>query len=563
MTKKLDQMIARFNDRLWNSASEERKRRRVHRDAYRMGRTGRPLTMSYLVSAIAERAALIDEIRTRTVANIFYGKQRIEAMAQELAYQDGRWQLVRSRPPKKKVEPEVKSRPEATSGDGPVLTFFKRLAAAFRPEKATDASEAEDDLPLEDDPPQRAPRRASEPKIAHVSFAPEVDADTRQLITRHNLRHEDQDAKALLYVGGIVTGVLVFLGSLVVDFAIMSEFWTRALANEFLEVPPDLIASVWSKSAQIIFSAFAIHFFLRAIGPFWRVYMLAIFALTVCMLLGFGVLVARSTMGGVAEQASTSQSVDETLAAMGLGGAGAQTSAAPPPAAKPATTSMPLKVPGKLGEWVGRTLNVSEENTIYLGTLSLMFLIVTSVGALCMRMAEHNFECWVASRRHVRRSHEFRRYDEAWADWYLSAATLQRVDDAEMRRTMLLDYMMGEVSAYYRGMVDRGTSHFLRLVNQFLRRVRGNEPVFPDDPPDGPEYYDLCVLAFEKWRDLNERVDLPERHLPPTDPSIAREQIGREGTEEDAGQRAPNVVHFNERLHPPVGEVTPTKDDRV
>ena len=70
------------------------------------------------------------------------------------------------------------------------------------------------------------------------------------------LQASAQNARQMpMHVMAILVGILIFAGALFVDYTIVSEFWTRALANEFLELPGSLADSVGFKSLQVLFAA--------------------------------------------------------------------------------------------------------------------------------------------------------------------------------------------------------------------------------------------------------------------------------------------------------------------
>ena len=89
----------------------------------------------------------------------------------------------------------------------------------------------------------------------------------------------------------VVLGLFVFITALYVDYNIISEFWTRALSNEFGEVPPQLANTVAAKSLQVLFATLAVHYLVSNIGHGGRVaYSLVIFLITAVMVIGIGLL---------------------------------------------------------------------------------------------------------------------------------------------------------------------------------------------------------------------------------------------------------------------------------
>ena len=88
-----------------------------------------------------------------------------------------------------------------------------------------------------------------------------------------------------------VLGVGVFIAALFVDYNIINEFWSRALSNEFGEVPPALATTVAAKSMQVLFGTLAVHYLISHIGHGGRVaYSLFIFAITAVMIVVLALL---------------------------------------------------------------------------------------------------------------------------------------------------------------------------------------------------------------------------------------------------------------------------------
>ena len=192
-----------------------------------------------------------------------------------------------------------------------------------------------------------------------------------------------------LYFLAAVLGGLVTLGALYVDYEIMNEFWTRVLADEFLEVPPNLANSVISKSAQVIFATAAFHFFLSRLNAFGRtIFIWAFFFLTFAMIAGFGLMNANISMPANPEDlAPTSDSgpvsIQDALDNLGLQ-TGLEAAGAKPPAA------------GGLSEleaWLRESRPL-----LWLIVPGLVFVVVTGIGALSLQLAETNLQNFVKSR---------------------------------------------------------------------------------------------------------------------------------------------------------------------
>lgn len=179
----------------------------------------------------------------------------------------------------------------------------------------------------------------------------------------------------------IVIGFSILATALLVDYSIIHEFWTRALSNEFGEVPRSLASSVFFKSAQVVFATLAFHLFLDTIGPAGRrVFIVFIFSLTFIMLLGIGIIIANrwlpagSQLFGIDLNQAVESSQD-MLASIGLGA----------PAADAVTG---VVASGPITEADVKTA----QTLLWMGSLSLIFIIVTGVGALCMRFGIHGFD---------------------------------------------------------------------------------------------------------------------------------------------------------------------------
>ncbi|MEQ1755986.1 MAG: hypothetical protein ABL973_17820 [Micropepsaceae bacterium] len=171
----------------------------------------------------------------------------------------------------------------------------------------------------------------------------------------------------------IFLGVGVFLAALFVDYNIIHEFWTRALSNEFGEVPAGLATTVAAKSMQVLFGTLAIHYLISHIGHGGRVaYSLFIFAITAVMIVGIGLLWANNSLPAGSQVFgfdvnSSAQSVDEFMKSLGV----------KPPRAAP----IPAEV---------KALK-KYEVIIWLFSLGVIFLVVASIGAMALHSAMRGF----------------------------------------------------------------------------------------------------------------------------------------------------------------------------
>lgn len=167
-------------------------------------------------------------------------------------------------------------------------------------------------------------------------------------------------------------GLIIVVGALLVDYRIIHEFWTRVAMDEVGKIAASLKLSVYFKSAQVVFATLAFHFMLETLNEKGRkLFIRMVFWLTAVMLVGIGVIVALkwlpagSALFGV-NLNSAAHSGRDILASLGLA------------------------APSAAGE--GSSLVKSIETGIWLASLSMIFIIVTSVGALSLQLAVHQFQ---------------------------------------------------------------------------------------------------------------------------------------------------------------------------
>jgi hypothetical protein len=208
-----------------------------------------------------------------------------------------------------------------------------------------------------------------------------------------------------LYVGAAGLALAIVLISMFVDYHIIREVWTRALANEFMMVPPALQASLMFKSLQVVFAVLIVHFMLKITGAYGRNVMIAAsFVLAILMISGLGYLVAYNNMAGgtaVAEQSQPQQndSIRQLFAADG--GLQSASIAAAPRVREADGVSLGLpKISEKslahAGKW------------FWLAFASVVFFIVTTVAALYMQTVENNVRNY-----HIAKDYRQRRKDFA------------------------------------------------------------------------------------------------------------------------------------------------------
>jgi drug/metabolite transporter (DMT)-like permease len=208
-----------------------------------------------------------------------------------------------------------------------------------------------------------------------------------------------------------------------VDYNIINgDVWTRALANEYMQVPDALKDSVIFKSLQVVFAVLAVHFMLKITGKFGRNALISIaFVLTIIMVGCLGYLVAYNNMDmGTSARLEHNDSAPDSAGAAGSGDSTidrllqtvGQSASAETPRARPAVvTASAASVPEvslplpKLSE---RSL-ANAQGWFWLAFASVIFFIVTAVCALYMQIAEHNVRNWLIARDYKTRRRE---YDE-------------------------------------------------------------------------------------------------------------------------------------------------------
>lgn len=222
------------------------------------------------------------------------------------------------------------------------------------------------------------------------------DEEEATIIARNLEKSRQVERYRPLYAIALFLSVAVVALSMFVDYHIIREVWTRALANEFMVVPPALQASVMFKSLQVIFAVLIVHFMLKITGEGGkRLMILTSFILAVMMIAGLGYIVAYNNMAGgtaTAREQITSVSPQQDNAINQLFAAddrrqGVQqiALAAPPQRAAASADGVSLGLP-KLSE----TSLAHAEPWFWLAFASVVFFIVTTVAALYMQSAENN-----------------------------------------------------------------------------------------------------------------------------------------------------------------------------
>jgi hypothetical protein len=234
-----------------------------------------------------------------------------------------------------------------------------------------------------------------------------VDDDDETIIAR-NLEKSRQVAHYKpLYVAAAMLALVIVLISMFVDYHIIREIWTRALANEFMVVPPALQSSVVFKSLQVVFAVLIVHFMLKLTGAYGRATMItASFVLAMIMIAGLGYLVAYNNMAGgtsTAQQQHQTQPQD-SINQLFAGESGMQhASLAPAPAVAADTNDgVSLGLP-KLSQ----TSLAHADSWFWLAFASVVFFIVTTVAALYMQTFENNARNYHIAQDYKHRCRDF------------------------------------------------------------------------------------------------------------------------------------------------------------
>ncbi len=231
------------------------------------------------------------------------------------------------------------------------------------------------------------------------ALSPE-ESDDAAIIARNMEKSRQVSHYKPLYLVVVVLSLTILLIAMFVDYHIIREVWTRALANEFMVVPRALQSSVIFKSMQVIFAVLIVHFMLKITGAYGRNTMIvAAFIMAIVMIGGLGYLVAYNNMAGAtsttleqrdaAAAAPPSSTIDQLFATPGEAKVQRVALAAPASQAAPqtagATEGFSLGLP-KLSQ----TSLADADSWFWLAFASVVFFIVTTVAALYMQTAENN-----------------------------------------------------------------------------------------------------------------------------------------------------------------------------
>ncbi len=221
-----------------------------------------------------------------------------------------------------------------------------------------------------------------------------------------------------LYLVAAGLALVILLVAMFVDYHIIREVWTRALANEFMVVPPALQSSVVFKSLQVVFAVLIVHFMLKITGAYGRNTMIvASFILALVMIGGLGYLVAYNNMAGATsaqhEQRDDSvqpgnSSIDQLFASANSDDQGA--AQAQPAVHKVSEAGMTPSVSEGVSLGLPKLSQRSladADSWFWLAFASVIFFIVTTVAALYMQTVENNVRNFHIARDYGHRRRQF------------------------------------------------------------------------------------------------------------------------------------------------------------
>lgn len=262
-----------------------------------------------------------------------------------------------------------------------------------------------------------------------------VSDDMRAEITRNYVASEREARFASFHFMAFILVGLIAVGALVVDYMIVSEFWTRALANEFLELPGALGASVAFKSMQVLFATVAAHILYEQLGPMGKaLFVRIVFILALTMLLGVGLLLALMSLpNGVA--ATSDGSVGSSLG-NALAGLGISTDA----------TQETVRTTSEIDQMRGW------QPMAWLASLGIVFLVVTGVAALCIHYAVSSLRRVFHARDFKHRRAAMERLASLEAEHDSNRHSLSEMEGPENRRHLLWTGLMRECRAYEQGL---------------------------------------------------------------------------------------------------------------
>lgn len=214
-------------------------------------------------------------------------------------------------------------------------------------------------------------------QVSHALLQSQVqDSDDTEWRKRREVLVDRMNNTNFHHWSLVITGALLFGLALYVDYAIIHEFWSRLLANEFGEVPATMANTVAAKSAQVLFATLAIHYLISHFGPKVRAgYSFIVFAVAFAMLLGIGIIWANNSMPEgtkvfTAETTESARALEQFTRSMGV---------------EPATKPVVAEEVAVLRD---------HETIIRLLSLSVIFIIVASIGAIGLDSGLRAFSAW-------------------------------------------------------------------------------------------------------------------------------------------------------------------------
>jgi len=237
----------------------------------------------------------------------------------------------------------------------------------------------------------------------------EREMDDTAIIARNMEKSRQVARYRPLYILAAAVALSIVLISMFVDYHIIREVWTRALANEFMVVPPALQSSVVFKSLQVVFAVLIVHFMLKLTGAYGRGTMIAVsFVLALVMISGLGYLTAYNNMAGgtsTAQQQQNQSQPSDSINQLFANDSGMQHASLSPtaPVAANVNDGVSLGLP-KLSQ----TSLAHADSWFWFAFASVIFFIVTTVAALYLQAFENNVR-----NVHIAQDYKLRRKDFA------------------------------------------------------------------------------------------------------------------------------------------------------
>ncbi len=237
------------------------------------------------------------------------------------------------------------------------------------------------------------------------------EADDAHIIVRNLEKSRQVHHYRGLYVIAILLALGIAALAMFVDYNIIrGDVWTRALSNEFMQVPEALQSSVVFKSLQVVFAVLIVHFMLKITGVYGRNSLIvAAFLMALVMIGSLGYLVAYNNMAG-ATSATLDQQDENTNANRGnsidqlFADNGPNSSARAMPATARTTSAdeVSLGLPK-----ISKSSLANTDSWVWLAFASVIFFIVTTVAALYMQTVENNVRNLIISRDYNHRKRNF------------------------------------------------------------------------------------------------------------------------------------------------------------